>query len=184
MEQVKKYFMLFLLVGVGFGVICSLANIIFNAGFIQVQFEQYISSCFSAISEQKIIWYIGKIRIIQVLFVIFFSGCLPYRTIINAIALIAGWFYGMFFCLLFLQYGFRGIVYNTFCFFPHFLFYGIALFCWGKYILIKTKLEKTVKKTQYFFIISVIIFMIFLGLIWEIKYQKNILKFFYQYLVP
>ncbi|MCI8510116.1 MAG: hypothetical protein HFJ06_16400 [Lachnospiraceae bacterium] len=98
-----------------------------------------------------------------------------------------GGYYGIVVCNLFIKFGWHGIVYSLACFFPHYLLYFIAIYFSGRWFYYMSSRKNAaygnVNKLQYLVKIFVIFFLIFIALIWEIKFQKNILNYFYQYLV-
>lgn len=71
--------------------------------------------------------------------------------------------------------------------FPHYLIYFAMIYLVGKWFRtapdMKVYSHANVNKLQKLFKYFVIFFSITLAIIWEIKFQKNILNYFYQYLV-
>lgn len=97
-----------------------------------------------------------------------------------------GIFYGMFSCNLILQYGPKGILFDLFCFLPHYLFYILCLLFISKGSTLPDDWRGksgNVNVIQYFFKFFVIFFLFFCAILFEIKFQKKFLGFFYQYLV-
>ncbi|MBQ9984438.1 MAG: hypothetical protein IJP29_07595 [Lachnospiraceae bacterium] len=137
--------------------------------------------------ESKIIIHIMKKRIIQLFIFVLLTILTSYPVATTVFCGSFGAYYGIVICNLILKYGISGLGYGLACFFPHFMLYFLIIYLIGlwranaassaqKYYGNVTKIEMVVK--------IVVIFSLFLiAVIWEMKFQKNFLNYFFQYLV-
>lgn len=174
--------------GIILGCICYLSDLLFlDAAFFPSGLEEYSIGAVMNLPVKQLMFYVLKCRMTQLIFLILGTIVISYGTAVGTFGLLFGWLYGMAMCNLLVQYGIKGTVYGLFCFLPHYLFYFSAMYLWGKWFCGTGQYEKyydwNVKIIQYLFKFFVIFFLIVLSLMWEIKFQKNILKIFYQYLV-
>jgi hypothetical protein len=149
--------------------------------------ESYSIAGILSLSDRELTVYLLKRRLCQLFFAVFMSELIPYAVIWAGYSGLFGCCYGLAFAQMFYQFGFWGCAYCMACFFPHFIFYGLVIYFIGKWFFNISKDQmlgiENVKKSQYILKIFVMISFFVLGIIWEIKFQKNILNFFYQYLV-
>ena len=174
--------------GMILGVLCYLFDMLyFDSEFFSSGMENYSVSAVTNLPFEQLIFYVLKCRCNQLLLIILGSILISYGFAVGIYSIIVGLFYGMAMCNLLILYGIKGIGYGILCFFPHYCFYFLAIIFWGKWFGCSTEYETMnsgkVKKLQYLFKIFVIISFVLFSLLWEVKFQKNILKNFYQYLV-
>lgn len=162
-------------------------KIIYDARYFPNGLEEYSIGAVMNLPVEQLTIYIVKCRMGQLFLLVLGTLITSYGIAVGIYSLIFGIFYGMAMCNFLIQYGIIGTGYGILCFFPHFLFYFFAMYLCGKWFFDYGNRNNmyygNVKTAQYFFKFFVIFFLIFISLIWEIKFQKNILKFFYQYLV-
>lgn len=176
------------MIGMIIGCLLYLGDLLFfNAGFFRHCLEDYSVDAVLNLPLEQIGIYIIKRRSEQLLvFVLglFFTSC---GIIISAYSMVFGVFYGISVCSLLVQYGIWGLLYGMACFLPHYLFYLMALYFFGKWFYEKQegkyKYYPNVNFLQSFVKFIVIFILILSALVWEIRFQKNILNFFYQHLV-
>lgn len=96
-----------------------------------------------------------------------------------------GFYFGLIITDLFIKFGINGIVYTIICFFPHYIFYFFLILFLVKWFHIRKNdfYNYNRNQLQYFVKIFVILLMFFMAFFWEVKFQKNFLIYFYQYLV-
>lgn len=140
------------------------------------------------ISNRLYAIYVCKQRMVQ--WGAFFAlGCLAsYYVAAGGYNLLVGIYYGFLLTDCFVKFGVRGILFSLFCFAPHYVISFFAVYWMGKWFVAKPAfIQKScniyVKNMQYFVKIFLIIFLIAGSVFFEIKFQKNILNYFYQYLV-
>ena len=131
--------------------------------------------------------YILKRRIGQLLLFVMIMILFSYSVASSCYCFFFGAYYGIIICNLLVKFGMTGLVYGIVCFFPHYLIYFLVVYLVGKWFhtasVVKIYSYTNVNKLQKLFKYFVIFFMIIIAIIWEIKFQKNILNYFYQYLV-
>lgn len=149
--------------------------------------EDYKISAVMNLPVWKMTLYVLKRRLGQ--WICFFAFWYLFSYSVSAICFNTcfGLYYGMVMCDLFIKFGWKGMVYGIACFFPHYILVFLAIWLLGKWFY-RTDVWRNisygnVNELQYFVKIFVIFFLIFVAIVWEIKFQKNILNFFYQYLV-
>ena len=186
-KRVSVFVMLFLITGVLCGSLLYLYLFIRNPAIGDSGLSQYSILGLSDVSNKEIAIVILRRRILQSIFIIILFYIFRYSFVLYGCGSLFGTYYGYSMCQMFCRFGVKGAIYNLICFFPHYLCYGISIFMFAKLYnnLFQKKIERDayVKKSQYFIVFLVIIFFLFLGLFWEIKFQKNILIYFNQYLV-
>ena len=139
------------------------------------------------VSQKEFVTYICKRRFLQ--WCCFGAvWCISsYYIAAGGYNLFVGGYYGFLAADLFIKFGACGLFYSLVCFLPHYMFSFYAVYCIGKWFAQCGRQEiyyyNRVNKMQYFVKIIAIILCVVFALIIEIKYQKNILNYFYQYLV-
>ena len=175
-----------LIVGVLSGSLLYLYLCIYNSSVDNSGLSQYSTLGILSLNNKEIVILILRRRIPQLFFIFLFFHIFQRSFVIYGSGILFGTYYGYSICQMFSQFGIKGVVYNLICFFPHYICYGTAIFFVAKWYggLSPKEVENNlyVKKSQYLFKIFVIFFLLFFGVFWEIKFQKNILKNFYQYL--
>lgn len=192
-EQRQDYGMTYLtygltIIGMIIGCLIYLADQIFyDAEYFRHGLEDYSIGAVMNLPLGQLAIYILKRRSEQLLLFVLGMLLTSCGMITGMYSVVFGAFYGVVTCNLLVQYGVRGLCYGMTCFFPHYLLYMIAMYYFGKWFYEqkegKYKYYTNVNYLQYFIKFIVIFSLIVLSLIWEIHFQKNILKFFYQYLV-
>lgn len=165
------------IVGVQLNIPCILEN----------GLESYSISGVLQQENRHLVIYILKSRVGFMLLFLFFTIVVSYYVSVMLYSFLFGSYYGFVVSGMLVKCGIKGFVYSFMCFFPHYLFYFIGVYLIGNYYF-DSKIQGqytrcNVKKIQSFFKIFVIFLFLSAGLIWEMKFQKNILKFFYQYIV-
>ena len=131
--------------------------------------------------------YVLKRRVGQLLLFIILMILFSYSVAASCYCFLFGAYYGVIICSLLVKFGMTGLAYGIVCFFPHYLIYFFTVYLVGKwfYTVSAAKIYSytNVNKLQNLFKYFVIFFAIIIAIIWEIKFQKNILNYFYQYLV-
>lgn len=131
--------------------------------------------------------YILKRRLGQLILYLIIWTLFAYPVAAFCFNMCFGAYYGLVLSNLFIKFGWHGIGYSVACFFPHYLFYFFAIYLsghWFYWISSEKQIAyKSVNKLQCLVKIFVIFFLISVAIIWEIKFQKNILNYLYQYLV-
>lgn len=160
---------------------CSIKNIFFS----HYGLEQYNISL--TILDGDILCPVLRRRISQIVIFVLFSVLTSYyfSTIIFSIGF--GIYYGFVICDLLVKYGMFGLGYGFFCFFPHYFFVFLVLYLICKWNGDNTKrlikYDKSMNRIEYLIKIFVIIILLVVSFFWEIKFQKNFLNYFFQYLV-
>ncbi|MDE6433460.1 MAG: hypothetical protein K2L07_04455 [Lachnospiraceae bacterium] len=176
-----------ILFGVLAGSLLFLYYVLRGSSIIGNEFFQYPMTNIASFGGSQMITLILKRRIPQFVFLLVVLNIFSYPVVLSGCSMIFGGYYGYVMSQLFYQFGNMGIPYGIICFFPHYICYGISLILVGKWFYNVSNQYYSgnvdVKNTQYFFKFFVIILLLFLGVFWEIKFQKNILNFFYQHLV-
>lgn len=188
----KKSMFLFMYMPLLFGVVAGSVFFLYFAlhdfnleecGILKFSMKEVFS-----LTDLQLLVLLLKKRVCQFFFVFIILNIIPYAIVLSSGSALFGGYYSYVASQLFYQYGWKGMVYGLLCFYPHYLCYGISFYLIGKWFLFfpeNDRLKKNnVKNAQYFFKIFVIFLLLLLGVFWEIKFQKNILKNFYQYLVP
>lgn len=176
-----------ILLGVSAGSLLFLYLVLHGSNIAESEFFQYPIDDSVSFGSFQMIALILKRRIPQFVFLFVVLNICSYPLVLGGCSMIFGGYYGYIMSQLFYQLGAKGILYGIICFFPHYICYGASLFLVGKWFYNASNRYYTenanVKNTQYFFKFFVIILLLFFGVFWEIKFQKNILKIFYQHLV-
>jgi hypothetical protein len=186
----KDYYLFFyfpLLIGIVVGTVMYIYLQLQPFSTIGEGLENYPIAGVMSLSDKELLRYILKRRVCQLFLLLLMSGVISYLVLLVGYCGLFGCCYGLAFAQIFYQYGFAGCIYCTLCFFPHYICYGFVIYFIGKWFFCISEEQmlrlENVKKSQYFLKIFVIISFFVLGMIWEIKFQKNILNYFYQYLV-
>lgn len=131
--------------------------------------------------------YVFKRRVGQLLLFIILMVLFSYSVAAFCYCFFFGAYYGVIICSLFVKFGINGLVYGFMCFFPHYLIYFLTVYLVGKWFYMAKDLRgysyRNVNNLQKLFKYFVIFFAVMVAIIWEVKFQKNILNYFYQYLV-
>lgn len=176
-----------ILLGVSAGSLLFLYFALRGRSVVGNEFFQYPLNNIVSFEGPQMITLILKRRIPQFVFLFVVLNIFSYPVVLSGCSMIFGGYYGYVMSQLFYQFGNKGILYGIICFFPHYICYGLSLILIGKWFYnVSNQYDPgnaNVKNTQYFFKFFVIILLLFLGVFWEIKFQKNILNFFYQHLV-
>lgn len=176
------------MLGMIIGCLLYLADQIFyDATYFRHCLEEYSIGAVMNLPVGQLAVYIIKRRSEQLLLFVLGMMLTSCGMIVGMYSIIFGTFYGVVACNLLVQYGIKGMGYGLACFFPHYLLYVLAMYFFGKWYYEKqeekNKYYSNVNYLQYFIKIIVIFILIVFSIVWEIKFQKNILNFFYQYLV-
>ena len=149
--------------------------------------EDYDVSVILNASNDEIILHLLTKRFLQI---ILFFMCVILTNYHSTTLLFCGGFgiyYGFVICNLIIKYGCFGLAYSVICFFPHYFLYFLIVFWVGKWLEKENKLLNKYygdfRKIEYFVKIFVIIGLFLISMVWEIKFQKNFLNYFFQYLV-
>lgn len=149
--------------------------------------ENYGLGALMNLPQKELIFYILKKRGLQLLVYGLLAWSLTYPVAAFSFNGLFGIFYGMITCDLFIKFGFWGLVYSAVCFFPHYFCYFAAIYLGGYWFgrkpVYPSANTSNIKTLQYFIKIIVIFFLFAFAVIWEIKFQKNFLNYFYQYIV-
>lgn len=158
-----------------------------NGGWLERGLEDYQINVVMNLPLWKISLYILKRRGGQILLFVLLTVLISYSVTAFFYNLLFGLYYGMITASLLVKFGMAGLFYSFSCFFPHYLFYLIAIYLIGKWISSNALKRKMCygngNKLQFFVEFLVIFFLILLAVFWEIKFQKNFLELFYQHLV-
>lgn len=161
--------------------------ILYDARYFPNGLEEYSVGAVMNLPAEQLTIYILKCRLGQLFLLALVTIITSYGIAVGLYSLLFGTFYGMAICNFLIQYGIKGVGYGLLCFFPHFLLYFIAMHFCGRWFFGCHEQNRiyygNVKTAQYFFKFFLIFFLVLISLVWEIKFQKNILKIFYQYLV-
>ena len=135
----------------------------------------------------KLSLYILKRRGCQIILFVLLTILVSYPITSFLYNFLFGLSYGMITSSLLIQFGFNGILYSFFCFFPHYLLYGFGIFLAGKWFLIGAQKKNMCygngNTLQYLTKVFMIFLLIFFAFFWEIKYQKNFLIKIFQHIV-
>lgn len=139
-------------------------------------------------SDTTFIIYICRRRILQWGSLLAVWCISSYYVAVGGYNLLLGVYYGFVLTDLFIKFGIKGIPYGLVCFLPHYIFSFGAVYCMGIWFGNVVRKEVNyyydhVNKMQYFVKIFVVLLLLYISVIIEIKFQKNILNYFYQYLV-
>lgn len=139
------------------------------------------------ISSGTYVSYICERRVLQALLFIAIWAVSTYYIAAVGLYMFCGCYFGFILADFFVKFGGEGIAYVLACFIPHYILLLFAIYltgCWFAENQMKEQyFYRNVNYVQYFIKIFVI-FLLFAGALWiEIKFQKNILNYFYQYLV-
>lgn len=149
--------------------------------------ENYNISVLLNLPGEELLLHVMKRRGLQILLFFILSFLLSYPVAAFCYNGFLGIYYGMITSDLLIKFGLRGVLYSFFCFFPHYLFYFFSIFLGGYWFYYEGRNYsggyENVNKTQKIFKIFVIFTFVFLAVIWEMKFQKFFLNYFYQYLV-
>lgn len=176
-------------VGAIIGCILFLAGVLWSDyPILEYGLEDFQVLSMLNISKKTFIIYICQRRLLQWGSLLAVWCITSYYLAACGYNLIIGGYYGFLVADLFIKFGVGGIVYGMACFMPHYIFAFGAVYCMGIWFGNENKMRtgyyyNRVNKMQYFIKIFAILFLIFASLVTEINFQKNILNYFYQYLV-
>lgn len=149
--------------------------------------EDFKVSGVLGLPEQQLFFFIMRRRIGQILLFALLISMFSYPVITTLFCFSFGIYYGVTASSLLLKFGIRVAGYLNSCFFPHYIFYFIAVYLWGKWFYVSKNVYcpgyKKINNFPFFVKYFVIFILLILAMLWEIYFQKNILNFFYQYLV-
>lgn len=133
------------------------------------------------------IMYICRRRFLQMILFIAIWSVGTYYIAAVVFHLFCGCYFGFLLADCFVKFGLRGIAYAVACFMPHYILLFLAGYLSG-YWFAKDNIQKkyyygNVNNAQSFLKVFVIFLLLSGAVFIEIKFQKNILNFFYQYLV-
>lgn len=158
----------------------------FDASLLDYGLEDFKIISLLNISIRDITIYILKRRVCQILLFIILMALFSVSTASSLYNLFFGVYFGMIMSSMFIKFAWKGLVYACFCFFPHYIIYFFLIYFIVKWSEMEGKRKiyyKNVNKLQYLVQISVIFLGVFFAMFWEIKFQKNFLNYFFQYLV-
>lgn len=170
----------------------SLFFLFFNNSFYDYfsenNMQEYNVTAIMELPFWKLFFYVFRQRAGQILFFILLVLLLSYSIATCLYLFFFGIYYGFVMEQCMILFGVKGIFYCFFCFFPHYLLYFFGLSLFGQcmiepFIKRKEYSYATINTLQKIIVIVWIVLLFGMGLIWEIKYQKNILNYFYQYIV-
>lgn len=155
--------------------------------FFENDLEAYQISGVLGLPERRLLFYILRRRIGQILLYILLTVIFSYPAATALLCFVFGTYYGVAVSSFLLKFGMKAAGYLNFCFFPHYIFYFLALYLLGKWFYVQKNGYYGGYKNVYSFPNYVKLFVIFMFLVfavlWEVYFQKNILNFFYQYIV-
>ncbi len=164
-------------------ILCWVMYVHGNGNLLSLGLEDYDISAVLNVPNDKLFFILLKKRIIQMLIFFLFAMLTSYYVTVFCFCSGFGVYYSLVLCDLIIQYGLSGLGYGVVCFFPHYIFYFFAIFFLGR-LYEQSKIYKyTVKKGILFFKIFVIFLFVVIAFFWESQFQKNFLKYFFQYLV-
>lgn len=160
----------------------------YHSGQIMGQgLEDYKISGVLDLPTVSLLFYILKRRMGQLLLFVMLLFLSSYSIAAFCYCFFFGAYYGIVICSLLVKFGINGLVYGMICFFPHYLIYFVTIYLVGKWFCMipaaRIYTHTNVNKMQNVFKCFVIVILILAAIIWEIKFQKNFLNSFYQYLV-
>lgn len=188
-ERKISYFTYFsVILGVLAGSLFFLIMAIYNPTQIMGQgLEDYKISGVLDLPVVYLSVYVLKRRVGQLLLFLILMILFSYSAAASCYCFFFGVYYGGVICSLLVKFGINGLIYGLVCFFPHYLIYFITICLVGKWFYMPQSAKiysyNNVNKLQNLLKYFVIFFLIITAVIWEIKFQKNILNYFYQYLV-
>ncbi|MBR1866322.1 MAG: hypothetical protein IJ801_07425 [Lachnospiraceae bacterium] len=176
------------LIGVAVGTLFFLIGMEWLDGYWNEQgLEDYKIHAVLNLPLWKIALYVLKRRAGQILLFLLLTILFSYPVTTFGYNLFFGFYYGLVTSSLLVKFGLNGMLYSMVCFFPHYLFYFLALYLIGLWVepdRLKRRLcYGHVNKLQFVLQIFVIIFLLLFAIFWEIKFQKNFLEKFFQHLV-
>lgn len=174
-----------LFVGVLLGCIVLLLSLVFECDVLfDKGLEEYSVCAVMNIPVNQMALYILKKRIIQVLIYLLMLLIFPHNLSSYMFCCTFGLYYGLVISNLIIKFGFSGLLYGMVCFFPHYLIYFYVIYLIGKWksnsLRVYYRNMKFIELVVKIFVIS---FLLMISLVWEIKFQKNFLNYFFQYLV-
>ena len=176
-----------LALGIFLGSLLFLIAAILPTAVLDYGLEEYGIEAMVNLPVKEMMIYILKKRGLQIVFFLLVTSLYSFTISSGLYNFTLGGYYGIVISNLIIKYNFHGFLYGMVCFFPHYFFYFIAIYLFGKWNVQQLNEQdcyhRNVKKLQYFFKKFVIFSFVILGVIWEIYFQKNFLGKFYQYLV-
>ncbi len=139
------------------------------------------------LSRKTYIIYICQRRLMHAVLFLAIWAVSTYYIAAFGFHLLVGCYFGFLLSDFFVKFGMSGIAYILACFIPHYILLFMAVYLSGWWFAQNDIREryfyKNVNYVQSFLKIFVIFLLLAGGVFIEIKFQKNILNFFYQYLV-
>lgn len=174
-----------LFLGVLIGCLLLLLSVVFDYEVMQDKgLEDFNISVIMNISSDEMIIYIIRKRMIQISIYLLTLFVLPYAVSSFLFCGSFGVYYGLVVSDLIIKYNLPGLLYGLVCFFPHYYIYFLILYLIGKWKSHSLNIYyQNMKYVDWFIKFFVIILMLMTSLIWEMKFQKNFLNYFFQYLV-
>lgn len=149
--------------------------------------EDYNLSVMFNASEDKIMIHIIQKRLLQIAIFILLLYLTTYYCSCFLFCSGFGIYYGFVICNLIIKYKLLGLGYGFVCFFPHYFMYFLAIYLIGKWVEEQKNVLRNCYSSMNVLENGIKIFLIFmltvLAIVWEIKFQKNFLNYFFQYLV-
>ena len=152
--------------------------------FLDKGLEDYGFGMVMNLPTKELMYFIIKRRVLQTLLIaLLFKFFLQNHTS-TFLCIFGGMYYGIIICDLIVKYGVGGLLYGFVCFYPHYYLYFLVLHLVGKWRYEALNNCYEYMNLKVYFIKGFVIFLLFfLSLSWEIKFQKNFLNYFFQYLV-
>ena len=125
-----------------------------DTGIFRNGMESYSVGAVMNLPVLQVAFYILRKRIGQLLMFIVLGALMSYWIAAGVYSFLIGLFYGMVFSNVILQYGIKGIGYGVACFFPHYVFYLLAIYLCVRWISVRHSATDgylyKVNKSQYF----------------------------------
>ncbi|MDE6626471.1 MAG: hypothetical protein K2K56_08890, partial [Lachnospiraceae bacterium] len=125
-----------------------------DTGIFRNGMESYSVGAVMNLPVLQVAFYILRKRIGQLLMFIVLGALMSYWIAAGVYSFLIGLFYGMVFSNVILQYGIKGIGYGVACFFPHYVFYLLAIYLCVRWISVRHSAADgylyKVNKSQYF----------------------------------
>lgn len=170
-----------LFLGVLAGCLLSLLSVVFDYGTLQDKgLEDFNISVIMNISSGEMMIYIIRKRMIQIFIYSLTLFVFPYGASSFLFCGSFGVYYGLVVSNLIIKYNLSGLLYGFVCFFPHYYIYFLMIYLIGKWKKHSLNIYyQNMKYVEWFIKFFVIILMLMTSLIWEIKFQKNFLDYFF-----
>ncbi len=171
--------------GIILGTLIILISVCLNCDFFTDKgLEDYGFSMVMNLPTSKLLFFIVKRRCFQCILIAFLFRFLLPNHASAILCMCFGIYYGIIIADLILKYSVCGLLYGFVCFFPHYYFYFLSI-----YLLTKWKIQSLNDCYEYMnwkvrIVKFFVIFVLFcLSMTWEIRFQKNFLNYFFQYIV-